>query len=946
MATMLPGTLVTLSGMKGKAKVVGDGVAMDLNGMKAQLIEYVPAAGKWVASTFSGEMIGVDPKFLKPLGVDGLDGFDFIMGPGTDPAGLAAAATEVLSEKGYATISVILAAKYLEEIVSAAKDLEAGGSFSRLPRGFDSGYLGMGSKGKIFKVEGSMPAALSGTQLPSQEKNMTVLSEALAPFMKEAFGFTIMGKTPAMLAMPITDLEDEIKYYANPPTNKEADTFLALMARRKMCMLQFMGPASGKLTLLPKSTSLPQVTIDAKPNTVVLLVAGMYDYSYEATGETVTLLSWFISDNNSYRVTTSGTSSALAVTTSTFLPGIPPPRGEAFAITGIGAKDPANINDEGGFWTAVNYSGVDGFQMIPSTRFDTDAYIDWEDQNRATRTGKSYCRHQGHVDGLDWFDNKFFNIPDAETWGMDPCQRTICDVGWGALENAGFDAQTLRKDSAHVGVYVGISGSDWPTTCDQSLEFPKFVQSPNGQPETFIANRFSFVMNLKGPSFIANTACSASLVAANNAKTQMKSPFDPLEGALVAGINLNLAAGTWIGNCAGNMLSFIGRSFSFSVSADGYGRGEGSSAVYIKRAEFSKDIYATMMGSNANSDGRSASLTAPNGPAQQRLLRSILDEVKISTNECDQYEAHGTGTSLGDPIELGACIKVLGKNRAEPLVVSCHKGNFGHLEGGAGISGFIKCVLQCGHLMGCPINHLNVLNPNITLDGFPGLLTDMPTLYRCDSAYVGVSGFGYGGTNAHCMMYGKKYEAAFQEKVLDPRQLRLENLKKVRAAPPPEINATADSFEDWTSTGIPHLTAKEDDAFYVDLLPGGKTQWREIIEPDAPAEELVPFIQGSFNSWSADMLEPSEAIEGLFTCEVDIGASGEESFQIVLDADPDLALYPVTPFCSRKSGKVGGPDVPPSQDFSWVIKGAPETTYRVEFFMSDSVKTVSWFKTE
>lgn len=944
---MLPGTLVTLSGMTGKPKVVGDGVAKDLNGMKAQLIEYVPAAGKWVASTFDGEMIGVDPKFLKPLGVDGVAGFDFIMGPGTDPVGLAAAATDILSEKGYARISVILADKYREEIVSAAKDLEASGSFSRLPRGFDSGYLGVDGKSKIFKIEGSMPAALSSTQLPSQEKNMTVLSEALMPFMKEAFGFTIQGKTPAMLTIPITDMEDEIKYYATPPTNKEADTFLSIMARRKMCMLQFMGPATGKLTLIPKSTALPKVFLEATPNTVVLLVAGMYDYSYEGT-ETVSLVSWFISDNNSYRVTTSGMSSALAVATSSALPGIPPPRGETFNITGIAGKDPCNINDEAAFWTALNYGGTDGFQMIPQLRFDTDAYIDAGDQARAVRTGKSYCAHQGHIDGLEHFDNKFFNIPDVEVWGMDPGQRTICDVGWGALANAGFDAAALRKDSAHVGVYVGISGSDWPfvQSAISNFEFPKFVQSPNGTPETFLANRFSFVMNLKGPSFIANTACSASLVAANNAKGQLKLPYDPLDGAIVAGINLNLSPGTWIGNCAGNMLSFIGRCFSFSVSADGYGRGEGSSAVYISRGTWSKDAYAILAGSNANSDGRSASLTAPNGPAQQRLLRSILDEVKVSQNEVDQYEAHGTGTSLGDPIELGACIKVLGKGRPDPIVVSCHKGNMGHMEGGAGISGFIKCVLQAGHLMGCPINHLNTLNPNITLDGFPGLLVDMPTLYRTDSAYVGVSGFGYGGTNAHSMMYGKKFEAGFTEKVKDPREMRIENLKKVRAAPPPEINCSAENFEDWTTTGIPHLTAKEDDQFYVDLLPGGKTQWRAIIEPDAPAEELVPFIQGTFNGWSADMLEPSEAIEGLFTCEVDVGASGEESFQIVLDADPDLALFPVTPFCSKKSGKMGGPDVPPSQDFAWVIKGAPETTYKVEFFMSDSVKTVSWFKAE
>lgn len=529
---------------------------------------------------------------------------------------------------------------------------------------------------------------------------------------------------------------------------------------------------------------------------------------------------------------------------------------------------------------------------------------------------------------------------------MDPEQRFVCEVGWSALESAGYQSDKLRRESAHIGVYVGISMSDWGNVL-RDLEIPGLGQ---GVPETFIANRFSFIFNLKGPSFIANTACSASLVSANAAKLHLLSPFDPLEACVCAGVSLNTGLGTWIGNCAAGMLSFKGRSFSFADGADGYGRGEGAACTVISRGKADdEDSFGLMAASHANSDGRSASLTAPNGPAQQRLLKAVLDETKLTVTEISTYEAHGTGTLLGDPIEIGAVVKVLGKGRQNALCISCSKTNLGHLEGGAGMSGFVKCILSVMHSECVPSQHTNLINPNLSLEKFEGQFMSEGLAYGVENCYVGVSGFGYGGTNAHLMAFGSRNTKTKQLKTISNAVDAAANsdltFRRIQTAPPPTIEMESDNFEEWTTTGIPHLTSKDGDKFHVELKKGGQAIWRQLVEPDLPAEEPTPFIQGSFNDGGADMLDTTE-IEGLYTYDVTLGSTGEESFSIILDADPDLCFFPEEKSCTRKSKAIAGPQVPPSPDHAWVIKGRADDSYRVEFFLSGSTKTVSWIKVE
>jgi len=259
------------------------------------------------------------------------------------------------------------------------------------------------------------------------------------------------------------------------------------------------------------------------------------------------------------------------------------------------------------------------------------------------------------------------------------------------------------------------------------------------------------------------------------------------------------------------------------------------------------------------------------------------------------------------------------------------------------MSGFVKCVLSAMHLECVPNQHTNLINPNLNLDNFEGNFISEGLPYGLGHVYVGVSGFGYGGTNAHLMAYGRRFHVVKEDSEAVATASSELTFRKIQTAAPPTIDMDPENFEEWTTTGIPHLTAKDGDRFHVELTKSGQAIWREIVQPYLPAEGASPFIQGTFNDGGADILDTTD-IDGFYTYEIILGPTGEESFSIILDADPDLCFYPEDKFCSTKSQSVNGPEVPPSPENAWVIRGAPDDTYRVEFYISGSVRTVSWVK--
>lgn len=915
---------------------------VDLRGAKAQLLEWQEGRG-WLVCTFEGLRVHVPREALRPLAQPELEalGAGLVLGPASSLPGLARQMSAMLSETGYATVHVVTAEAQRSEILEVVRSLDKDGLFSRLPSQFEAGYLGRGGKAKVASFETLVEERRSssveqlGAALPMQDTVLTELSHSLSPHLDEALGFSIYSRTNLMLRLSFADSEEESQCAPPESSNlKEADSFLSLMGRKRVCALHSLGPGSATLRLIPRAPEFGDVILRLPHNMLIVFLTDYYDYEYQPDGRSLALQSFFLVQPQVFQFQSRG---AVELSPEDLPPARGPglPAGEPVCVAGMASRDPCYVDDHEKLWTALRHGGCDGFLEIPYTRFDVDLYIQYDDQAAAVQNGKSYCRHQGHCEGIEIFDSAFFNVPAAECYGMDPEQRIVMETGWLAMSEAGYERRKVQKESAHLGVFVGISGSDWRDVVT--------APSPNGVPETFIANRFSYVINLKGPSLISNTACSASLVATHSAKVHLLFPTDPLDGCVVCGVSLNLSPGTWAGNCSGNMLSFLGRSFSFNSTADGYGRGEGCAAAVIKRSEYDPTdplTYALLAGTHTNSDGRSASLTAPNGPAQQRLLRAILTETQLEASEICVYEAHGTGTSLGDPIEVGAVRKVL-VQREYPIMVSCSKTNLGHLEGGAGLSSFCKCVMACMHTECAPNQHLNLQNPHLDIEGWPALLLTEASTMKADTTYVGVSGFGYGGTNSHALTYGRNVVTS--RGGVNPEHREAALLRKVKAAAP-EISMEGDSYEEWVSTGAPHLNRDHGKTYRVAVLDEGQVVWEEVIEPGlADAQDFQ--IQGSFTDWQMLSLEPSGEEPGLFYCsECVLGPTGEELFQIAVEYDPYMILYPEMERCIRKAARILGPAEPPSREHAWLIRGDPGSRYRIEFFHYGSTASVTWQK--
>lgn len=282
---------------------------------------------------------------------------------------------------------------------------------------------------------------------------------------------------------------------------------------------------------------------------------------------------------------------------------------------------------------------------------------------------------------------------------MDPQQRLFLEVAWEALENAGIAPHTIR--GSQTSVFVGVTAYDYMLRMSGTVrpeDLDAYVLT--GNSANFAAGRLAYLLGVRGPAMVLDTACSSSLVAIHLACQSLR--WRESDAALVGGTNLLLTPGTSIACSRWGMLSPAGQCKTFDAGADGYVRSEGAGVVVLKRlVDAQRDgnrVLALVRGSAVNQDGASSGVTVPNGPAQQALLRQALASAKLTPADIDYIEAHGTGTPLGDPIELDSLGKVFA-DRADrpPLVLGAVKTNLGHLEAAAGIAGFMKTVLAVGH---------------------------------------------------------------------------------------------------------------------------------------------------------------------------------------------------------------------------------------------------------
>jgi|GEM_PF-2643839 len=483
------------------------------------------------------------------------------------------------------------------------------------------------------------------------------------------------------------------------------------------------------------------------------------------------------------------------------------------AIIGMDGILPGAKNLEE-FWENLKH-GVDAITEIPADRWD------WRDHYGEVfgSANKSNSKWGGFISDVDKFDYEFFDLSKREANFMDPQQRLFVQTAWNAIENSGYNPFALKNET--VGVFAGVEFSDYKDLIDNYGHYQ--AEMAIGTAHNMIPNRVSYFLDLHGPSEAIDTACSSSLVAINRAIRSIQSGESSM--AIAGGVSLSLSPKTMIGTSQLNIYSSDGRCKTLDKNANGYVKGEGVGVVILKplnRAVADNDnIIAIVKSCTVNHGGRSNSITAPNPDAQTNLLVKAYKDAKVSPEHIRYIEMHGTGTKLGDPVEVegikGAFRKLSKSTQGGEHIKNCGIGsvktNIGHLEPAAGIAGLLKVLLSLKHKQLPPTLHFEELNPLIQLEDSPlyvvnklqGINRDIDKTGNPIPFVAGVSSFGFGGSNAHIVVE----EWLAQERSHDDVEIAQPQVFLLSAKTQQQLQNYAQSLIDFLATKPTHASLSD-----------------------------------------------------------------------------------------------------------------------------------------
>lgn len=482
----------------------------------------------------------------------------------------------------------------------------------------------------------------------------------------------------------------------------------------------------------------------------------------------------------------------------------------AIAIIGLNARLPG-AKDLDEFWQVLA-QGKDCISSIPEQRWPLDDFYQ-EDKEQALITGKSYSKWGGFISGFDLFDPLLFGVSPREAFNIDPSERLFIRSCWDVLEDANYSLS--RIDAQHqkqVGVFAGITRTGF------SLYGPQlWKQGERLFPYTSfssVANRVSYLFDFVGPSQPVDTQCSSSLVAIHQACESLNR--GECELAIAGGVNLYVHPSSYILLSAQQMLSVDGKCHSFGSNANGFVPGEGVGTVLLKRmadAQRDKDrIYAVLIGSHVAHGGKTNGYSVPSPSSQGDCIRKAIDNAGISASQISYIEAHGTGTELGDPIEIKGLNNAFSVDTQTKqfCAIGSVKSNIGHLEAAAGIASLAKVVLQLQHAKLAPTLNCDEINPKLNIDKSPfylqRTLSDWPAVPDSESKYgvriAGVSSFGASGVNAHLIV--QEAPQVLLDTISSPPVKELDNIVLLSAKRFSELKQKAQDLIDHVQAGKLH----------------------------------------------------------------------------------------------------------------------------------------------
>ncbi|WP_252107394.1 MULTISPECIES: type I polyketide synthase [unclassified Halomonas] len=433
------------------------------------------------------------------------------------------------------------------------------------------------------------------------------------------------------------------------------------------------------------------------------------------------------------------------------------------AIIGAAHRFPGTTPET--FWQNLQ-AEKDLVTRVAPDRWSQETY--WHPDKRHPGTSVSFAA--GSLGDISGFDADFFGISPREAANMDPQQRMLLELAWEAIESAGIKASTLR--GSDCGVFLGVASLDYSYRMADDMAAID-ASTATGNTSSIASNRLSYVFDFHGPSMSLDTACSSSMVAFHQACQAIRSGETSM--ALAGGISLHLHPYGFIIFSKASMLSPTGRCQVFDEAGNGYVRSEGAGLFFLKDYDQAladgDDIMAVVAGSAVNTDGYKSGITVPNPSAQVALMRRAYEQAAISPDDIDYLEAHGTGTSVGDPIETRAIGEALGQRRRTPLLIGSVKSNLGHLETASGVAGLAKALYSLKHREVPATIGIRKLNPNIKFDEWNLSVVQKAQKLKPEGPLViGVNSFGFGGANAHVILQSAPEKSA---RAATPNEARL-----------------------------------------------------------------------------------------------------------------------------------------------------------------------------
>mmetsp|Transcript_5299 Transcript_5299/g.12032 ORF Transcript_5299/g.12032 Transcript_5299/m.12032 type:complete len:1196 (+) Transcript_5299:117-3704(+) len=915
-----------------------------------QTVAWLPEEETYLVATFDGDLVSVAAEKLSaykpPLPEKG--GFDVAFPKSEERrAVFTEELLDVLQRKHHCVVQMSSTPTERRAAVNAAEDAS---DWMRLNPDFEMDFIGRLTKNKKLQWasdEHPGEGADTGVFL-----GVNVMNDMGSACMACSLGLGFSGteQSNILMTMKCSDeeeapllkaLEDDLIKVVD---GREIRDLLAFSARRRVCMMYFLCGSGGTMTLHALDPASDDMSVACNENQLLVFETNIFDYTFEPGPSQLSMQAWIL--RQQFGGEEGGLEESFPETVLEIIDKIPEGHsygdtGETVDIMGLAPKIPGQVWCPEHYW-AMLCCANDAIIPVPHQRWDHDLY--WSETGEP---GKGYVRHYGMMDQeqLAHFDCNFFGMTENEAFKTCPTARNMLECGYEALYRGGWTKETLKNQE--FGHCMGYAETEY---C-QLLMRGAFGVESDTRSHTMAANvaaRMHYCMGTNGPCATIETACSSSLTATALMHTWLR----PVSSdAMVASTRKQVMYGmAWGANahfdpfytislCGASMLTHNGRCFTFDQSADGFARGEGQAAMYYKvstKEDFSR--LNMLCGSAMNQDGRSASLTAPHGPSQQECIRHSLREAGIDPLAIQIQELHGTGTALGDPIEVGALRATMmtyqGVTRDHALVKTSSKSNLGHTELCAGICGIMKCVLLGMNAVAAPNLHLRLLNPHIDSNGYPVYFSNEFVDQGHNTGYNGVSSFGFGGSNARGDVWGRCVNGPRNTNPLLPDwtfDLSNQRIKNFAA-----VFGTKDPFKKADSVLEETLMDYEGD----------------FLAGDPRNSDNDFFVEGSFNGWSKGEKMTYLADKDAYCCAITLGETRVEQFNINVNEFLDAKIFPTAQAASTYDGRVLGPGPAPPGHY-WVIDGrddqvAQGTVYMILFSWDAETrqKKVSWEITE